>query len=469
MYQLGWGQLNENQNQPDSILQWNHLQLDIVGFLAILGESAVVSTSQVATLSRMFFLPRLLPAPQALLRPSRPDKLQPISGQAVGVTSGNKRDYINFLGHVLANADSLPDYAVKCIKIKRIHNEGVVRARPFGPTWWVAVLGCVLSVVILAISVWQQDGMAILADICLSFLSTLVGVVNKWNLNLPKRAGDKNHYTPPGDVILRYPKGSFVVIRCSEDVARELFFAPEGIEYDIETPWKYRMIALVGSILLMFGVIFLGNARTNVQVAFAVAYMILNAAYWIIAALPKRFHWDTSAFEVIPEAFAEPQMNREMLREAIVKQLKEGKQDICLKTIDKDLPKTIPPKAQCKDFVSYNKTFTQALWKVIIATREIEWIRKSDAAPTSEAWDRWLALAHEVALNAPEPTNIDQKYKGKMRSIQHYHVPDWNAQGALIDALNGVKQQEIKKDQQKTATNQTQSDLNMREDPSKTV
>jgi hypothetical protein len=102
MYRLAWGQLNINQGIPDSKLQWNNLQLDIVGFLAILGESAVISTSQVATLSRMFYIPRLLPAPQALLRPSRPDNLSPIPGQAVGVTSGNKREYVNFLGHVLA-------------------------------------------------------------------------------------------------------------------------------------------------------------------------------------------------------------------------------------------------------------------------------------------------------------------------------------------------------------------------------
>jgi hypothetical protein len=101
-YSIGWGQLNDQQDNPTSPVLWNNLQLDIVGFLAILGESAVTSTSQVATLSRMIYIPRLLPAPQALLQPSRPDNLSPIPGQAVGVTSGNKREYINFLGHVLA-------------------------------------------------------------------------------------------------------------------------------------------------------------------------------------------------------------------------------------------------------------------------------------------------------------------------------------------------------------------------------
>jgi hypothetical protein len=47
-----------------------NFRLDIVGFLAILGEGSVLANAQVATLSKMTFLPRLLPAPQALMRPS---------------------------------------------------------------------------------------------------------------------------------------------------------------------------------------------------------------------------------------------------------------------------------------------------------------------------------------------------------------------------------------------------------------
>jgi hypothetical protein len=323
--------------------------------------------------------------------------------------------------------------------------------------------------VLFAIAVWQHDGMAILADVCLSFLSTLVGVVNKWELNLPKRAGGKNHWTPPGDVILRYPKGSFVVVRCSEDVARELFFAPEGIEYNIETQWKYRMIALVGSLLLMFGVIFLGNAGTNSQVAFAVSYMILNAAYWIIAALPKRFHWDTSAFEVIPEAFDEEPVTREKVSNELRLKAQESGQKVCERTFEKDLPKTIPKARNAKQFVSYHKTFTLALWKVIIATRETEWIRRSDAAPKSEAWDEWLHEALKVAQNAPQPIFKDVVHNGKKDKIQHYHVPSWNAQRALGTRLDAAKAAELQKAQKRTATNTTESDLEKKEDPANVV
>src|ERR1700761_3221963 len=76
-------------------------QLDIAGFLAILGEGSVLANAQVASLSPIMFLPRLLPAPQALMMPSRPSKLEPAIGCTTGVESGNHRDYINYIGHVL--------------------------------------------------------------------------------------------------------------------------------------------------------------------------------------------------------------------------------------------------------------------------------------------------------------------------------------------------------------------------------
>ena len=57
---LQWIQAEEGERWLDS------LQLDIVGFLAILGEGSVLANAQVLTLSKLIFLPRLIPAPQAL-------------------------------------------------------------------------------------------------------------------------------------------------------------------------------------------------------------------------------------------------------------------------------------------------------------------------------------------------------------------------------------------------------------------
>lgn len=77
------------------------LELDIVGFLAILGEGSVLANAQVSTLSRWFFLPRLIPAPQSLMRPTRPEKLEPEAGFVTGISSGNNIDQINHIGNVV--------------------------------------------------------------------------------------------------------------------------------------------------------------------------------------------------------------------------------------------------------------------------------------------------------------------------------------------------------------------------------
>lgn len=76
-------------------------QLDIVGFLAILGEGSVLANAQVASLSGITYLPRLVPAPQALMRPSRPSVLPHANGMATAVKSGNHRTYVNHVGHIL--------------------------------------------------------------------------------------------------------------------------------------------------------------------------------------------------------------------------------------------------------------------------------------------------------------------------------------------------------------------------------
>lgn len=91
--------IGEQDNANDVGL--NSLQLDIVGFLAILGEGSVLANAQVSTLSKWIFMPRLLPAPQALMRPSRPTVLEPSPGHVTGIFSGNYRDSVNHIGNIV--------------------------------------------------------------------------------------------------------------------------------------------------------------------------------------------------------------------------------------------------------------------------------------------------------------------------------------------------------------------------------
>jgi hypothetical protein len=113
-----------------------------------------------------------------------------------------------------------------------------------------------MSEILVILSIHYDDGMSLLATVCLSLLSTLIAVGSKWTLELPKRKADRK--VPPGDIVIYYPQGAFMVIKCDEDVARELYWAPEKCNYMVGVQ-TYRLIALTGTIMLMVGVIALAN------------------------------------------------------------------------------------------------------------------------------------------------------------------------------------------------------------------
>jgi len=80
---------------------FNEFQLDIVGFLAVLGEGSILSTSQISALSWLFYLPRLIPAPQALLRTVRPTALPSEVATVIAVHSGNIKEHLPHVAGVL--------------------------------------------------------------------------------------------------------------------------------------------------------------------------------------------------------------------------------------------------------------------------------------------------------------------------------------------------------------------------------
>jgi len=199
------------------------------------------------------------------------------------------------------------------------------------------------------LSVTFGDGFSILATILLGFLSTVVGFCNKWNLKLPKRPSVS---APPGDVVIRYPNGSYLIVRCDEDVARELYFAPEEIEYTIKSPKVYFMLSLVSTLMLMLGIIALANAKIQLQFVWAGAYLVANVTHWLAAAVPPRMHWDLSCYEV---------------------------------------------REQGIDGGPQNPNFTEALWKAILFTKSITWVINGEAAPQTATWTQWLHDAEEKA------------------------------------------------------------------------
>jgi hypothetical protein len=297
----------------------------------------------------------------------------------------------------------MPEYSVRCVKIERV-SEGTVKNRRISPQSLLAIFGFIESAVLLAFAIAYRDGMAILAVCLLSLLSSLVGVGNKWHLRLHKR--NLQGPVPEGDVVIRYPKGNFLVVQCTEEVARELYFAPEAIDYLVKRPYIYRLISLVGTMMIMFGVICLANAQIQLQLAFAAAYILLNAAYWLVAALPSKMNWDITCFGIEKQQFGRSDLDA-------IKWFKDGDEE--------------PAKARemdSKTFTDYNPTFTWALWRAIIATKKVGWVEHSSATPNSPAWKHWIQEAWAQAQTA----TYDEKHKV-------WNVPEWDPQAALTALL----------------------------------
>lgn len=280
----------------------------------------------------------------------------------------------------MRRAEDMPAFTVRCVKITKSEKQPtpttlsdiVLRGQPasgrerdrsttmspdiseppvkvtaFGPLALVTLLGCLLSITLFTLSVVFGDGMSMIATILLSLLTSLTGWSNSWTLNLPKR---RPGIAPAGDTVIRYANGSFLVVKCGEDVARELFFAPENIDYLITNPATYRLISLVGTLMLMLGVIALANARLELQFAWAGAYVIINVVHWIAAAVPPGLHWDFSCYVLEEQGIVGG---------------------------------------------NTNPAFTEALWKAIVLTQSTEWAKIGKAAPQTKVWDAWLSEAEE--------------------------------------------------------------------------
>jgi hypothetical protein len=375
--------------------------------------------------------------------------------------------------NIASDAERYPQHSVRCVRIQRLYrtltgklytgdlhaekdgagkhittSEFNLTAKAWGPLGLVALTGCTFSIILFALALWKVDGFAMLANIMLSGLSSLVGYSGKWKLNLQRRM-TRGRYTPPGDVVIRYGKGNFLVVSCDEDVARELYFAPEGINYLVKSQWQYRVISLVGTIMLMFGVIFLANSSTWMQLCFAIAFITMNVLYWIVAALPSRVHWDTSCFKVSDQAIevrvdtgkAPPKPAAKPAAKVGVKgdakTTKPTPEPETPTLVNGATPTTLPQKrtGRTTTFVDRNPTYTWALWKAILVTQTTDWVKGSDAAPDTDAWNDWLQEAKLRARSLDPDATYAHKFDGDTKKTLVYRLPDWDPQKYLQECL----------------------------------
>ncbi|ETN45190.1 uncharacterized protein HMPREF1541_10067 [Cyphellophora europaea CBS 101466] len=235
-----------------------------------------------------------MPAPQALLKHAREKRLPTEEGMVVGAYSGKVKNELNFFCQLLHEKE-LEQYEVELVEVDKIEELGhkdAYYANHDGVLCWLSALGTAMAIALIIVAVRYDDGWALIATVLLSGTSTLVGFASRWTIKLTKDSPNphRKDHIPDGDVVIYYPsQGAFRIVRCSELISR-LYFTPE-IAQPLLSEDAYRIMALSGTITLIFGLISLGNSRPTLQVAFAAAYVLLNVAYWVASAYNLQRHW----------------------------------------------------------------------------------------------------------------------------------------------------------------------------------
>ncbi|KAI0401136.1 hypothetical protein F4802DRAFT_619161 [Xylaria palmicola] len=441
-------------------------RLDVVTLLAVIGESSIAEHAQIITASVLCLLPRIIPAPQALLKPSRPQRLPETTARMTGVYSGVVLDTVGFFANIIHPLDELPPFSFKVLEIKHTDKnnaggfevpqpassggasflgrwrlnkrtntnlsvaksikgpppdaldsergnlqgrqtglsvafssdieagpdtptQGITRratmkekvqdfvanptlantaSRPaipatlYSPMHILEIFSALLTFAIIGFAIAKKDGTAILAVSLMASASSVVGWASWWRPILMNRS--HTNQVPAGDVIIRTREGGFLLVKCTEEVARELYSGTEECEYHV-TGQAYRLLMGLGTFLIMVSVILLGNCKWDSQIFIGASYIVLNGLYWTMGLLPKRLFWDLSRYD---------------FRDVTPPEARHAE-----KTTDASDPR------------EGVKSFTRTLWYAIRETQRTAWVRRSGAAPGTPQWQMWLAEAEAAA------------------------------------------------------------------------
>jgi len=280
-----------------------------------------------------------------------------------------------------------------------------VPAKLFSPVHILSILSCLLSIAIVATAVVRRDGTAIVAISLLSLVSTVVGYASFWRPILMKRK--HTNQVPRGDVLIRTREGAFVLVRCSEEVARELYSGTEECEYYVGGN-TYRALMALGTILLMLSVVLLGNCTWELKVLIGASYIVLNGLYWGLGMIPRSYFWDLSRYEWADVTPA-----------------------------DALSAHTVTP-GRAADQREGHPSFTRTLWYAIRETRLTGWVERSGAAPSTEQWRQWLREA-EAAAKRDERTwpAVQRKNDILKDKLPNGYQLDHAAQHAPVTEVGG--------------------------------
>ncbi|TVY28368.1 hypothetical protein LHYA1_G004475 [Lachnellula hyalina] len=374
----------------------NGWKLDAVGLLAVIGETTTEKCAEPMTASYLCLLPRLIPAPQALIRPNRRESLARVPASIVGVHTGMVQTQLPYIANQIHPIADIPPYAVIVLEIthhpsmhpprtipddesgtigtpvrrttnlERIKSfipprpQPLMKTKAMAPHNVLSVLSTFLTIALLIWAIVIGDGAATIAIVLLSCATTLFCAAALWS---PPNRLPTRHMAPvpPGDVVIRTGYGAFLIIKCDENVARELYFGTEEVVQVITRGFGSCVGA--GTVVFMVAVIMMGNCSWTMQAALAVTYLVLNAVYWFAALLPSKTHWEFPRYQ---------------WRDFTPEDAKY--QDVAIG-------------------VTSRPSFTRSLWRAILETKSVGWVRKGGAAPNTPIWNEWLDLAEMNAQN----------------------------------------------------------------------
>ncbi|KAF8462860.1 hypothetical protein BDZ91DRAFT_764985 [Kalaharituber pfeilii] len=348
--------------EAKKVMKWppdrESIQLDLVGLLTVIGMMnqhcrRIRHDDPLPNYYRLNgMLPsRFLPAPQAFLLPQRLTRLPPRPNiTTIGVLSGNRAPTLNYFPELLLDLDSLPRFALREVAITRKpeRKDDNISPRLIGPTNILTCLGTAMVIAMLVLAVVEADGMAIIAVCLMSITSTFTGLGAHWTVDLQRRL--EKRVVPPGDVLIKTETGGFILVRCDESVARELFFGQDLCSYTFSEN-SFRLFAGCGTFTLMAAVICLANCSWMLQASIGGCYLLLNALFWIAAVLPRKWLWDLEMYSI-----------------------KE------------------------KGLWTAN-SYTVALFNLVRRTGTTKWAEGTGVAPQTTAWQQWLKEANENRLD----------------------------------------------------------------------
>lgn len=238
----------------------------------------------------------------------------------------------------------------------------VVTPKWSSPNSIISVASFVLTGVIIGMMIYWKDGVALLAVGIVSLTTSIVGYASWWRPVLMVRA--RRDKVTAGDIVIRTQQGGFILVLCSDEVARELYAGTAECEYHVGDR-AHKLLMALGTAMLMVSIVLLGNVGFEGQTMVGASYIVLNGAYWLASMVSREHYWDLSRYEWRDVT---PQDARRADR-------------------------TTDPNDTCDGF----RSFTRTLWYVIRETKSTQWAERSGAAPGTRRWRQWLREAEENA------------------------------------------------------------------------